>query len=500
MTGRVSARRVPIAVALFYGVGETAIAVQMILFGLFLLFFYTAVLHLPGTLAGLGSALGLAWDAVIDPYIGYRSDSSGGRFGRRHGYMLAGALTMGVSFWLLLSPPHGLGTAALFGWLVATTLLFRTSSALFRIPYLSLGAELSPDYDERTAIVGARSFFGVAGTLLAGWLSFALFDPGGAAAAPDRAIAAGRFSSMGLTFGLLMTLGSVGATVATIGHRSWPEPGPALANDPWAMLRGARSALGNHRFRAVWVAVTLFFLAVVLNASMALHYFSWYVRVTDPQVLGRVQVIFYLGVLAGVLLWVQAARRAEKQGLAVKALLVTALLLTLATAALGEGSLFGIANPLPLMAGHLLAGLAAAALWVLPGSMLADVADDDELAGGRRREGLFFGLLNFGEKVGAGAALLLVGLLLDHVVGLVPGETPSALATARLGWIYGVLPACVLVVAAWRLRAYDLDRSAVAQIQAQLGRGPGSAVAAAHADGRDRLGQPLRRPGLVEEH
>src|SRR6186997_3089621 len=92
----------------FYGVGEIPITVAMTTFGLFVLFFYATVLQLPPVLAGAGVAVGLVWDSIIDPYIGYRSDLSRHRLGRRHAFMLAGALTSGICFWMLLTPPAGL--------------------------------------------------------------------------------------------------------------------------------------------------------------------------------------------------------------------------------------------------------------------------------------------------------------------------------------------------------------------------------------------------------
>ena len=162
---------------LFYGIWEIPITVAMTLFGLFIVFFYGSVMRLPGTLVGIGCAAGLLFDALIDPYIGYRSDRFRSALGRRHPFMLAGAATMGMAFWLLLSPPQHLETPALFLWLLVTIMVFRFASALYRIPYLSLGADLVSDYHERTKIVGIRSVFGLAGTLAAATLSFALFFP-----------------------------------------------------------------------------------------------------------------------------------------------------------------------------------------------------------------------------------------------------------------------------------------------------------------------------------
>jgi Na+/melibiose symporter-like transporter len=144
--------------------------------------------------------------------------------------------------------------------------------------------------------------------------------------------------------------------------------------------------------------------------------------------------------------------------------------MTLATVLFGEGRLLGTGKALPLMLGTGLAGVFAAALWVLPGSMLADIADLDELQTRRRREGLFFGLLNFGEKIGAGVALLMAGVLLDVFVGFEPGVTPSGAVAGRIGLLYGVLPALILGAAAVSLSRYTLDPPAVLAIQDELRR------------------------------
>jgi len=473
--------RLPAGVLVAYGIGEIAVTIAMVVFGLFILFFYTSVMQLPATLAGIGSAAGLVGDALIDPYIGYRSDNHRSRLGRRHGFMLVGALLTGVTFWLLLSPPRGLGTAGLFAWLLGSTLLFRFGGALFRIPYLSLGAELSQDYHERTRVVGARSFFGLLGTLAAATLSFVLFFPNRVPGVDPKLDYAG-YPRMGLLFGLAMTVAGLWAVFGTRGHRG--AGAPARGAEERRFLHGFASAWGNRAFRSVWLALTLFFLGVVLNAALAIHYFTWYVRIGESTVLGRLQLAFYVGALVGVVPWVRAARRSEKKSLCLVALLVTAALMALATLLFGEGRLFGTGDPRPLLLGNLLAGAFAAALWVLPGSMLADVADEDELRTGQRREGLFFGLLNFGEKVAAGAALLLAGVLLDVFVGFVPGQAQSAEAVSRIGLLFGILPAAILGAAAIAIGAYRLHRRAVLDIQQELHRRravPLSAPAAATA-------------------
>lgn len=482
--------RLALPVLWSYGIGEVAVTISMVVFGLFILFFYSSVMKLPATLAGIGAAAGLLWDAIIDPYIGYRSDNHRGRLGRRHGYMLVGALLTGPAFWLLLSPPQTLGPAGLFAWMLLSTLLFRFASAVFRIPYLSLGAELSEDYHKRTSIVGFRSFFGLCGTLAAATLSFMMFFPNRVPGVDPKLDYAG-YPMMGLVFGSVMTVAGLLSVAGTFGHRHGVAAGSAggIAGGG-SFLGGFASAWRNAEFRRVWLGFTLFFFGVVVNAALAIHYFTWYVRIADSDALSHVQLCFYLGALAGVVGWVCAARRSEKRPLCVTALVATAVLMALATALFGDGHVFATGNVTPLLLGNLLAGAVAGALWVLPGSMIADIADQDELATGQRREGLFFGLINFGEKIASGAALLVAGVLLDVFVDLVPGSTQDPGAAFRIGLSYGVLPALILVGAAVSIAGYGLDRQKVLAIRGELQRRSALQPMTAARDLRDAVGAP----------
>src|SRR5579859_339262 len=165
--------RLPLKV--LYGVGEMPVTISMVIFGLFTLFFYNTVMGLPASLVGFAIAGGLVLDAFLDPYIGYRSDCGYYWLGRRHSFMLPAAIALGPCFFLLFSPPRGLGKTGLFCWLLASWVAVRVTGAVYRIPYLSLGAELSSDYDERTMIFAVRALFGLVGALVAAGFSFLVF-------------------------------------------------------------------------------------------------------------------------------------------------------------------------------------------------------------------------------------------------------------------------------------------------------------------------------------
>lgn len=451
-----------------YGVGGIANAVKTILFGLFTLYFYTTVMGLSGTLVGIASAIGLVWDAVIDPYIGHLSDRAQSRLGRRHPFMLAGALTMGVSFWAFFSPPQGLSTQGLFAWLLGSSLLVRTTVSVYGIPYLALGAELSQDYHERTSITGVRGLIGLLGTLVAASLVFVVFFPEATPGVDPKLNYAG-YPALGLTFGLVMTATGLVATLGTLPYRHSQAAGNTQQATRNTFFTNFIQSLRNPSFRMLFASFSLFFLGVVINSLLSLHFITYYVEITASTALSTFQLAFYVGGLIGMAVWIWLSRRVEKHQLYFVATLATATLMLSAGILLGEGHLLGTGNVRVLLAGHALAGFFGSILWFMPASMVADVADEDELTTGRRREGSFFGIFSFGEQLAAGASLLIAGVLVDQFAGLVPGQAAQSAETMwRIGLLYSVLPAILLVMAAVLILRYSLTRRRVVAIRSEL--------------------------------
>jgi GPH family glycoside/pentoside/hexuronide:cation symporter len=464
--------RLDLQTNILYGMGNIANAVKMTLFGLFTLYFYTTVMGLPGSLVGIASVIVLVWDAVIDPYIGYLSDRSRFHFGRRHAFMLVGALTMGITFWAFLSPPQGLSTGALFAWLLGSSLLVRTATSVFGVPYFALGAELSQDYHERTSITGIRGILALLGTLAAASSSFVVFFPDRTPGVDPKLNYAG-YPAMGLVFGLVMTVTGLIAVLGTLSWRPYlPTSSEAeLSQAPGNFFASFLQSLWNPSFRTLFTSYSLFFLGVVINNSLSIHYLTYYAKLTASTALSTFQLSFYVGALVGIVFWLRLSRVIEKHWLYLLTNLATATLMLCALLLVGDGRLFGTGNVRALIIGHALGGFFGSILWFMPGSMIADVADEDELATGQRREGSFFGIFFFGQQLAAGLSLLLSGVLVDWFAGLVPGQAAQSPDTVwRIGLLYSVLPAMLLGVAAVLILRYTLSQKRVVAIRAELDR------------------------------
>ncbi|MFP6814420.1 MAG: MFS transporter, partial [Pseudomonadales bacterium] len=134
----------------FYGMGQAAESIKNFGFGTLLLLYYNQVLGLSGTYSGIAVFIAVAFDAVSDPAVGSWSDGFRHRLGRRHLFMYVSALPLGVTYYFLVWPPSELSEFGLFVWFTTFAVLSRTALTFFHVPCLSLGAEMSLDYQERT--------------------------------------------------------------------------------------------------------------------------------------------------------------------------------------------------------------------------------------------------------------------------------------------------------------------------------------------------------------
>ncbi|NND67781.1 MAG: sugar transporter, partial [Halioglobus sp.] len=143
-----------------YAIGNMPYSVKDAAFIHFVVFYYTQVQGLSGTLTGLAMFIALCWDAITDPVVGSWSDGVKTRWGRRHPLILGGGLPMSLLFLALFAPPGGLGQMGIFIWLTGVSVLLRTFLTINFIPFQAMGAEMSQDYDERTVIAKARVAMG----------------------------------------------------------------------------------------------------------------------------------------------------------------------------------------------------------------------------------------------------------------------------------------------------------------------------------------------------
>lgn len=452
-----------------YSVGGLSDSVKTFSFTTFLLFYYTTVLGLPGTLLGLAMAIGLLWDAAVDPLIGHASDRASIRLGRRHGFMLIGAVVAGISFTAVFNPPSGLATGTLFAWLMISSLCLRSSSSLFMVPYYALGSELACDYHERTSISAYRAAAVLLGTMLATVAAFNVFLPTGTEGGSDAKFNAASYASMGAAFGAAITAVGLIATLGTLKERfRLPVASPATSTSRGlkAVLLGA---LRYRSFAVLFTATCLATMASALSAALSMYFLTYHARIEANEHFTWFFAAFYGGSLLGVSIWLPVSRVVQKHHLYAGATLITAVILSTGYWLVGEGRRFGTGNLTFLMVANSLAGMFGVATSVMAPSMLSDITAQDEARTGERRDGIFFGMYSFGQQLSGGLAVLIGGVLVDRFAGLVPGQAEqSAMTVERLAMLSNLLPAVILASAGLIALRYDLTRRDIEETHFKL--------------------------------
>ena len=174
------AHRVPTPTKIAYGFGAVAYGIKDNGFSVFLLTFYNQVVGLPAAWVGLMLLIALLLDAFIDPAVGHLSDRTRSRWGRRHPWLYVSAIPIALTWLFLWMPPQGEQWVQLAYLLLFATLV-RMSVSLNEVPSIALAPEMTPDYHERTAVLGWRYLFGWSGGLIilaAGYGIFRLNEAG----------------------------------------------------------------------------------------------------------------------------------------------------------------------------------------------------------------------------------------------------------------------------------------------------------------------------------
>lgn len=403
---------------LSYGVGQLSDGVKQASFSTFLFFYYNQVLGLPGSLAGIAALLALMVDAITDPMVGQLSDRFHSRWGRRHPFMLAGAVPFGLAIAALFSPPEGLSQMGLFGWMLGGAITVRLMLTLFFVPHLSLGAELATDYHGRTSLIGYRVFFTYAGILLTTVVGFAVFFP------PTEAYSNGMLNKASYpNFGIFCALmGTTAMLLCVFGTRKaipglrQPVSHAGEKSSLWAFLEVFRT-LRLRSFRVLFIAV-LIFNTLAGTVQTLLIYVATYVFEFQPEQLAGLAASVLLGILFASFVAQRLSQRFDKKN-ALGICVVIAGLFAFSPQVLYFSGMLEAMNATTKFAFVFtvngISQIFFIAYIILLDSMLSDVIDEHELNTKRREEGLFFAARSFATKASYGLGSFFAGIGLDII-------------------------------------------------------------------------------------
>lgn len=415
----------------------------------FLLFYYTQVLGLKGSIAGAALMIGLCMDAVTDPIMGSISDNFSSKYGRRHLFMLLAAIPMSLSLFALFTPIRGLSQMGLFIWLTIFVVAVRVSLTVFWVPYLAFGAEVTGDYAERTQLSAYRTTLSSFGMVCTVAFSFATFfrktpqyDVG--QMNPDAYPIFGAFCAAIVLCAILVCV--------FMTRKEIPHLPKAPANPkPFKFKRlynELKLAFKNRSFRVVATTAIFSGMIVGIHTNLNMHLNTYFWEFKSNQLAIIATSVLVAAVLAFILM--RFLERYDKRKVFIYLCLFSVfhnLMIIL--------RLFGW---LPENGDPMLITLAftqflytttlAIMQMILIGSIIADTVDEGELITNVRQEGIYFSFFSFTSKAVSGFGTLFAGLIIDYI-GLPPKAVPGMVDPAvvkHLGIIVGPIVGTLWII------------------------------------------------------
>ncbi len=451
-----ASQKVPFRKKIAYAAPAYSLAIIGIPVYVYIPKFYTDVVGINVIALGYILASVRVFDAVTDPVIGYLSDRTRTRFGRRRPYIFLGSVFTALAMILLFNPPRAnpVFETLWFGVLIYALFLFWT---IVTVPYESLGPEITFDYHERISLFAFRDGFLIAGTLAAAstpalihWL---LGLSGGA---DDERV---KFFWISMLY-----------TPLLIGTAFWctkviKEIHP-LENRRSGLLSAIRSVGRNRPFVILLAAYTISAIGSNLPATLILFYVQ-YVLQSDMA-----DFFLFLYFVTGIVflpLWIVIARRTGKK------------FAWIVSMAVNSGAFLGVFFLGPgdtLLYGILVffSGIGFGAALAIPSAIQADVIDYDEFLTGERREGQYIGMWSISKKLAAAVGVGM-GLSILGMAGYTPNadQTPTVQMTLRI--LYALVPSLCNLLAIFAAMAYPIDDKTHEKIkQAILKRRSGETV------------------------
>ena len=432
---------------LVYGFGETGISLTSTIISAYFAIFLTDVVGITPGIVAIAIFVGRSWDYINDPLIGYISDRTRSRWGRRRPFLLFGALPFMASFALLWYHPPLENQVFLAIYYSGAYVLFDAAATFVYMPFCALTPELTSNYDERTALTSYRMFFSILGSLIAFTIPLLIIGS-------FRPQNAGRVLQMGVLFAVVSGIPQL---LVFWGTRERPEY--SNLKQP-RLIESLKAAIKNRPF--VFSVVIFLLTGVCIDIlQVILLYFIKYVVQREVQSNLIMAVIFVSAILV-LPFWGWVSRRWNKRfayaaGVAFWTVVQIGLIFLSPNTAL----------PL-ILSMCALAGVGMSAAIVLPWSILPDAIEWDEWQTGERHEGMFYSLVTLTQKVASSIAIPLV-LLMLQVTGYDAMAT-SQPESARLGirLAIGPIPALLLTVGIVFAILYPLGRETHQRIVQEL--------------------------------
>ncbi|MEI6289997.1 MAG: glycoside-pentoside-hexuronide (GPH):cation symporter [Chloroflexota bacterium] len=432
---------------LMYGVGDAGINMADTVVGLLFAIFLTDVVGIRPGIAALVIFLGRTFDYINDPIIGYISDRTRTRWGRRRPFILFGMLPFALVYMLLWWIPPITNQTGLAIYYAAAFILYDTFATVLYMPYFALTPELTSDYDERTSLTTYRMVFSTIGAMIAFVVPLAIIGTMG----PENAQ---KIMAVGAGVAVISTLPMLAVFFGTREKSEYQDQKqPGLKESILAAFQNKPFLYATGIFLFGWTALDI--------TQATLMYFLKY-RMNLAENYDMVFGLLFVAALISLPGWNWVAAHLDKK----KAVMIGMLFLSVSITALG------FINPswgLPAVLGcTTLVGFGLGAIQVLTWAMIPDAVEWDEYKTGQRHEGMFYSLVQTLRKVASSLSLPFVLLMLEWTGYVANASVQPAKTIFGIQALIGPIPSIFLIIGIFFAYRYPLSRKVFDQVRAEL--------------------------------
>ena len=406
-----------------------------------------------------------AFDAITDPIMGYISDNTRSKWGRRRPYVFIGGIVLGISYIAMWQLYRENTLTFNFIYFMGFSLLFYLGLTIFSVPYVAMGYEMSDDFHERTSIMAVAQFIGQLAWVIAPWFWVILYDPSWF---PD-ADAGVRTLSIWVAIPcalMAMTPALFIRSESTLDRDDFkPINLKAISNSLIEILRATVQAFSIRQFRQLAFATFLVFNSFNIIASFTFFIIVYHLFDGDavaagkwPAMHGCVGALFTTFLVIPVVAKVSKTIGKKKTFIITQGISIIGYVLFWFLFIPGTPSAFLYALPF-----H---SFGIGGLFTLMMSMTADVCDIDEYNSGERREGIIGAVYWWMVKFGHAFAGLLGGVIL-WLVDFDPDAATEASLTG-LRFFYSFLPIIGVLGAIAVMWRYDITEEKANEIRKAL--------------------------------
>ena len=418
-----------------YGIGDYAICLYWSGIGLYLLYFYTDVVGISPILAGWIYALGIGWDAITDPFMGYLAERTKTKMGSYRPFIYYGSIPLALSFVLLFWVPPFEGTV-LFLFLILVNLIHRSCFTIVSVPYSSLTARITNDSNERTKLTTARMISASFGTLSMSALAFPLIVYFGGA---NEAFG---FLWLAIISGLI-AIALLSVTVYSVREKVDEIVTSNLPN----FVSITKTVATNYPFWIVFGCILILGSTGVMFNKNLIYFVKYGLELHEYQGL-------ILGVSSGASFlslpfWAYLALKIGKR----ETWLIS---MTIAFIGLLLFFYYPIASLNELLILLALIGVGNGAGGVLFWSMLPDTVEYGEWKSGIRTESSLYGFMTFAQKSSIAVAALILGFLLSGI-GFEPNQIQSEETISGMKFMMSWIPICGIIISLVLMYFYPIS-------------------------------------------